>query len=276
MPALVRARAFLDEDVGDDLSALGIAVGRGHAQVGQPQASLLEDMAPAQQALGFVMAPVDTGLVGGGGHEGHPVLAVGVVVGPFGSVDVPGVVGIGGVVVVERLDVGPPGTGGDAATGHRSGGKGCCGTRLQCGRQAVVPYGHGHLGFHVGVHVVQLFELRHLVFWQMHTCVLMCPLYFRPPYAVCASPRGSGYEVAKASHPWRARFLQPAARPGTPIYTEAGLLGTWLETFLGLSHRASAYDISGRVRAAGSQPLEATWLRGSRRWPRCPEPDCGR
>lgn len=64
--------------------------------------------------------------------------------------------------------------------------------------------------------------------------------------------------------------LPPAARPGMPISTEAGLLRTWLETFPSLSYRASAYDISGLVRAAGLQPLEATLLRGSRCWPRCP------
>ena len=113
---------FLDEDIRHDLAAFGVAVGLGHAQIGQLQAPVLEYAVQAQEAPRLVHAAVDAESMGAAGHEVNPVLAVGVVVGAIGSVDVVGVVGIIGVVVREILDVGPPGVGGRAAVGCRRGG----------------------------------------------------------------------------------------------------------------------------------------------------------
>ena len=45
VPVVVRARPRLDEHVRHDLAAAGVAVGPGHAQVGQFQAPIAEDMA---------------------------------------------------------------------------------------------------------------------------------------------------------------------------------------------------------------------------------------
>ena len=128
---------FLDEHIRHDLSATGVAVGLGHAQVGQLQASVLEHAVATQQASGLVHTSMGTGLMGAADREVDPVLAIGIVVGAIGLVGVAGVVGVGRVVVGQVLDVGPPNTRAVLALGYL-GVPRACGTGCQGGLPLVV------------------------------------------------------------------------------------------------------------------------------------------